>query len=58
MTRRLIQKSLVGLAIMLVLLFVPAGTLDWPAAWVFLIEFGQYWMHRLMHNWTPFWQRA
>lgn len=22
---------------------------------VFLIEFGQYWMHRLMHNWTPFW---
>jgi sterol desaturase/sphingolipid hydroxylase (fatty acid hydroxylase superfamily) len=20
-----------------------------------LIEFGQYWMHRLMHNWTPFW---
>lgn len=18
-------------------------------------EFGQYWMHRLMHNWTPFW---
>lgn len=22
---------------------------------VFLVEFGQYWMHRLMHNWTPFW---
>ena len=22
---------------------------------VFLLEFGQYWMHRLMHNWTPFW---
>jgi sterol desaturase/sphingolipid hydroxylase (fatty acid hydroxylase superfamily) len=22
---------------------------------LFLIEFGQYWMHRLMHNWTPFW---
>jgi sterol desaturase/sphingolipid hydroxylase (fatty acid hydroxylase superfamily) len=22
---------------------------------VFLIEFGQYWMHRLMHNYTPFW---
>ncbi len=22
---------------------------------VVLIEFGQYWMHRLMHNWTPFW---
>ncbi|WP_242124856.1 sterol desaturase family protein [Sphingobium sp. Sx8-8] len=25
------------------------------AAVVFIIEFGQYWMHRLMHNWTPFW---
>jgi len=22
---------------------------------VFIIEFGQYWMHRLMHNVTPFW---
>ena len=22
---------------------------------VFLIEFGQYWMHRAMHNWTPLW---
>ncbi|TCM20560.1 fatty acid hydroxylase family protein [Novosphingobium sp. PhB165] len=22
---------------------------------IFVIEFGQYWMHRLMHNWTPFW---
>ena len=22
---------------------------------VFLVEFGQYWMHRLMHNYTPFW---
>lgn len=20
-----------------------------------IFEFGQYWMHRLMHNWTPFW---
>jgi sterol desaturase/sphingolipid hydroxylase (fatty acid hydroxylase superfamily) len=25
------------------------------AAVIFLWEFGQYWMHRLMHNWTPFW---
>lgn len=40
MTRRLIHKSLVGAAIMLVLLFVPAGTLAWPAAWIFLTEFG------------------
>jgi len=39
MIRRLIQKSLTGLAIMLVLLFVPAGTLAWPAGWVLLIEF-------------------
>lgn len=22
---------------------------------LFVYEFGQYWMHRLMHNWTPFW---
>ncbi|WP_353227773.1 sterol desaturase family protein [Novosphingobium sp.] len=22
---------------------------------IVLIEFGQYWMHRLMHNFTPFW---
>ena len=22
---------------------------------IFLVEFGQYWMHRLMHNYTPFW---
>ena len=22
---------------------------------VFLVEFGQYWMHRLMHNWHPLW---
>ena len=39
MTRRLVQKSLAGLALMLVLLFVPAGTLTWPAGWIFLLEF-------------------
>lgn len=22
---------------------------------IFVLEFGQYWMHRLMHNWMPFW---
>lgn len=32
----------------------------WPflaqvALVIFLIEFGQYWMHRVMHNWHPFW---
>ncbi|WP_225205725.1 sterol desaturase family protein [Novosphingobium huizhouense] len=34
------------------------GQLPWlaqVALAVFVIEFGQYWMHRLMHNWTPFW---
>ena len=40
MTRRLVQKSVVGLAIMMALLFLPAGTLAWPAAWIFLVEFG------------------
>lgn len=25
------------------------------ALFIVLFEFGQYWMHRLMHNWTPFW---
>ncbi|WP_294331485.1 sterol desaturase family protein [uncultured Sphingomonas sp.] len=34
--------------------------MHWPflaqvALVIFLIEFGQYWMHRLMHNVTPFW---
>jgi hypothetical protein len=31
MTQRLIQKTAVGLAITLMLLFVAAGTLAWPA---------------------------
>src|SRR5688572_15312172 len=39
MVQRLVRQSIVGLAIMLVLLFVPAGTLAWPAAWIFLLEF-------------------
>ncbi|MET3722655.1 sterol desaturase family protein [Sphingomonas trueperi] len=34
--------------------------MQWPflaqvALVIFLIEFGQYWMHRLMHNSAPFW---
>jgi protein-S-isoprenylcysteine O-methyltransferase Ste14 len=36
--RRVIWQSIVGLAIMAALLFLPAGTLSWPAAWVYLIE--------------------
>src|SRR5687767_14361799 len=39
MVQRIVRQSVVGLAIMLVLLFVPAGTLAWPAGWIFLIEF-------------------
>jgi protein-S-isoprenylcysteine O-methyltransferase Ste14 len=39
MVQRIVRQSIVGLAIMLVLLFVPAGTLAWPAAWIFLLEF-------------------
>ena len=38
MIQRVIRKSVVGLAIMAALLFIPAGTLDWPAAWIYLIE--------------------
>ncbi len=35
-----------------------AAALPWivQVALVIVVhEFGQYWMHRLMHNWTPFW---
>jgi sterol desaturase/sphingolipid hydroxylase (fatty acid hydroxylase superfamily) len=35
-----------------------AGTPAVPGAGgliFFLFEFGQYWMHRAMHNWTPLW---
>ncbi|MEO7469970.1 MAG: sterol desaturase family protein [Sphingobium limneticum] len=37
---------------------------EWVAQWpwlaqvalaILVLEFGQYWMHRLMHNWMPFW---
>jgi protein-S-isoprenylcysteine O-methyltransferase Ste14 len=38
MVWRVIRQSIVGLAIMSALLFIPAGTLAWPAAWVFLVE--------------------
>jgi len=38
MIRRIVRQSVVGLAIMAALLFIPAGTLRWPAAWIYLIE--------------------
>jgi protein-S-isoprenylcysteine O-methyltransferase Ste14 len=34
----LVIKTVIWLAVMAALLFVPAGTLAWPQAWVFLIE--------------------
>src|SRR5262245_56118993 len=37
MIRRIVVQSIVGLAIMAVLLFVPAGTFAWPAAWIYLV---------------------
>jgi protein-S-isoprenylcysteine O-methyltransferase Ste14 len=40
MLASLITKTVIWLAIMAVLLFVPAGTMAWPQAWVFLIELG------------------
>ena len=36
MIAKLVQQSLIWIAAMGALLFVPAGTLHWPAAWVFL----------------------
>ncbi len=38
MIQRIVRQSIVGLAIMAALLFIPAGTLRWPVAWIYLIE--------------------
>ena len=52
MIRRIVVQAIVGLAIMAALLFVPAGTLAWPAASVYLVEISvtslamAYWMLR------------
>jgi protein-S-isoprenylcysteine O-methyltransferase Ste14 len=54
MIRRIVVQSIVGLAIMATLLFAPAGTLAWPAAWIYLVEISvtslamAFWM--LRHN--------
>jgi protein-S-isoprenylcysteine O-methyltransferase Ste14 len=54
MIRRIVVQSIVGLAIMATLLFAPAGTFAWPAAWVYLVEISvtslamAFWM--LKHN--------
>jgi protein-S-isoprenylcysteine O-methyltransferase Ste14 len=40
MIRRVVVRTLIWLAITGALLFIPAGTLAWPEAWVLLAEFG------------------
>jgi len=40
MIQRLIRQTIIWLAIMAALLFIPAGTLAWPAGWVYLLEMG------------------
>lgn len=42
MVLQLIIRTAVWIAIMAVLLFVPAGTLRWAAGWVFLAEMGGF----------------
>lgn len=39
MTRGMVVKSLVWCAFIVAALFIPAGTLDWPGAWIFIGEF-------------------
>jgi protein-S-isoprenylcysteine O-methyltransferase Ste14 len=40
MVARLVKQSVVWFAFLVALMFIPAGTLDWPAGWIFLAEFG------------------
>jgi protein-S-isoprenylcysteine O-methyltransferase Ste14 len=67
--RRLILQTIVWLACMGALLFIPAGTLRWPAAWVYLVEVGilslaiGLWLERyspglLKERMSPFIQRG
>ena len=42
MVSRLITQTLVWIAAMAAVLFVSAGTVNWPAAWVFLAEMGGF----------------
>lgn len=58
LTQKLAEEPLTAMKTSLGLNTAWAGDLPWlvqVALVIFLIEFGQYWMHRLMHNWTPFW---
>ena len=40
LVRRLIKQTVIWLAVLAAILFGAAGTLDWPGAWVLLIESG------------------
>jgi protein-S-isoprenylcysteine O-methyltransferase Ste14 len=40
MVPRLIKQSVIWFACMMALMFIPAGTLAWPAGWIYLAEFG------------------
>jgi protein-S-isoprenylcysteine O-methyltransferase Ste14 len=33
---KLVRRTLISIVVMALLLFLPAGTVDWPSAWVFL----------------------
>jgi protein-S-isoprenylcysteine O-methyltransferase Ste14 len=33
---KLVRRTLISIVVMALLLFVPAGTVDWPSAWIFL----------------------
>jgi sterol desaturase/sphingolipid hydroxylase (fatty acid hydroxylase superfamily) len=58
LTQKLAEEPLAAIKASLGLNTTWAAHMPWltqVALVIFLIEFGQYWMHRLMHNWTPFW---
>jgi len=58
LTQALAEDPLTSLKAGLGLTTEWVANMPWPLQVVFaivLIEFGQYWMHRLMHNWTPLW---
>ena len=40
MILKLLRQLALTIAVMAILLFLPAGRLDWPGAWLFLAEMG------------------
>lgn len=58
LTQKLAEDPLLAIKSSLGITTQWAAQMPWlaqVALVIFLIEFGQYWMHRLMHNSTPFW---